>query len=123
MSDVIWRHTSTVQGVFRIYPGTRMPHVFDPATRPWYRRGLASQGRLGLTTPYLDAASGHRISTLASPVFAGRANGSLIACTSGAQCVSGRCYSGHCSSTQLEGVAGIDFIYKDFQTMLSQTMY
>lgn len=122
LSNILWRYTSTVQGVFRIYPGTRMPHAFDPTTRQWYRRGLASRGKLGLTTPYLDAAAGLRISTLAAPVFAGRTNDSLVECSNSAECPLGRCYGGYCSSTQMEGVAGIDLTYEDFQSLVTQTM-
>jgi len=41
-TTTLWRFTSTVQGVFRIFPGTRMPHLFNPTRRSWYRRGVAS---------------------------------------------------------------------------------
>ena len=121
-TDVVWRYTSTVQGVFRIYPGTRMPHRFNPTTRPWFQRGLSSKGRLALTTPYLDAASAQRISTIASPVFAGRGTTDLEACSSGASCESGYCYDGYCATTQIEGVAGIDFLYEDLQSSLATSM-
>jgi len=43
-ADIVWTYAATVQGVFRIYPGTRMPHAFDPTRRPWFMRSVASQG-------------------------------------------------------------------------------
>ena len=55
-------------------------------------------------------------------MFAGRQQDGLVACTSGSDCESGRCYDSFCSEKQIEGVSGIDILYADFQTSLTSTM-
>ena len=34
-SNVVWRHFTTPNGVFRIYPGIQIPDWYDPTTREW----------------------------------------------------------------------------------------
>jgi methyl-accepting chemotaxis protein len=54
-------------GVFTGRPAVAMPAGYDPRTRPWYQ-GVQSKGSSILTEPYIDAASGGLIMSLATPV-------------------------------------------------------
>ena len=35
-NNIIWRHYTTLSGVFRIFPGIQLPEHYDPTTREWY---------------------------------------------------------------------------------------
>lgn len=54
------------QGTFTIRPDTKMPDGFDPRVRPWYKGAQASNGST-LTEPYIDAATGQLIISVATP--------------------------------------------------------
>jgi hypothetical protein len=97
LSDVIWTYYGTINGVFRIFPGTRMrmisslyfplssvsshPSVslpslpsargYDPSRRPWYYRGFAGGSKLSLSSPYIDAAGAGKVITLSRAVYEG----------------------------------------------------
>jgi methyl-accepting chemotaxis protein len=53
-------------GSFTIRPKVQMPAEFDPRLRPWYQ-GALSAGGTTLTEPYVDAATGGLIITIATP--------------------------------------------------------
>lgn len=53
------------QGSFIIRPDAKMPDGFDPRVRPWYK-GAQSSSTSTLTEPYIDAASGGLIISIAS---------------------------------------------------------
>ncbi|MCE0461968.1 methyl-accepting chemotaxis protein [Pseudomonas sp. 20TX0172] len=53
------------QGHFTIRPDTKMPDGFDPRVRPWYQ-GAQSSSTATLTEPYIDAASGGLIISIAT---------------------------------------------------------
>lgn len=53
-------------GSFTIRPKVQMPAEFDPRVRPWYQ-GALSAGGTTLTEPYVDAATGGLIITIATP--------------------------------------------------------
>ncbi|MHA3886971.1 methyl-accepting chemotaxis protein [Stutzerimonas degradans] len=57
-------------GSFLLRPYDEMPADFDPRTRPWYKDALAAGGST-LTEPYVDAASGQLILTIATPAKSG----------------------------------------------------
>jgi len=53
------------QGRFTIRPDTKMPDGFDPRVRPWYQ-GAQSSSTATLTEPYIDAAGGGLIISIAT---------------------------------------------------------
>jgi methyl-accepting chemotaxis protein len=54
------------QGTFTIRPDTKMPDGFDPRVRLWYKGAQTSNGST-LTEPYIDAATGQLIISIATP--------------------------------------------------------
>ncbi|NWE14963.1 methyl-accepting chemotaxis protein [Pseudomonas yamanorum] len=54
------------KGGFVIRPDTKMPDGFDPRVRPWYKGAQSSNGST-LTEPYIDAATGQLIISIATP--------------------------------------------------------
>lgn len=54
------------QGAFTIRPDTKMPDGFDPRVRLWYKGAQSSNGST-LTEPYIDAATGQLIISIATP--------------------------------------------------------
>lgn len=63
-------------GSFTMRPESEMPADYDPTTRPWYS-ATREVGATILTEPYLDAATGDLIITVATPSGAGVAGGDL----------------------------------------------
>ena len=55
-------------GSFAMQPPDKMPEGYDPRTRPWYKDAV-NAGKSVLTEPYIDAATGQLIITIASPVL------------------------------------------------------
>ncbi|MEB2515991.1 methyl-accepting chemotaxis protein [Pseudomonas sp. YuFO20] len=53
-------------GHFTIRPDAKMPDGFDPRVRPWYK-GAQNSSTPTLTEPYVDAATGQTIISLAMP--------------------------------------------------------
>jgi methyl-accepting chemotaxis protein len=51
-------------GHFTIRPDAKMPDGFDPRVRPWYK-GAENGGTATLTEPYIDAATGQTIISMA----------------------------------------------------------
>ena len=54
------------KGGFTIRPDAKMPDGFDPRVRPWYKGAQSSNGST-LTEPYIDAATGQLIISIATP--------------------------------------------------------
>ena len=52
-------------GHFTIRPDTKMPEGFDPRVRPWYK-GAEGSSTSTLTEPYIDAATGQLIISIAT---------------------------------------------------------
>ncbi|CAH0142238.1 methyl-accepting chemotaxis protein [Pseudomonas mediterranea] len=67
------------KGSFIIRPDAKMPDGFDPRVRPWYK-GAESSATATLTEPYIDAASGGLIISIAS---ASRNNGQSVGVVGG----------------------------------------
>lgn len=63
-------------GSFTMRPESDMPADYDPRTRPWYS-ATRDLGATVLTEPYLDAATGDLIITVATPSGDGVAGGDL----------------------------------------------
>ncbi|WP_417779994.1 methyl-accepting chemotaxis protein [Stutzerimonas xanthomarina] len=57
-------------GQFTMRPEDEMPAGYDPRTRPWYKEAVAADGST-LTEPYMDAATGALIITIATPAREG----------------------------------------------------
>lgn len=57
-------------GRFTMRPEDEMPAGYDPRTRPWYKDAVAAGGST-LTEPYVDAATGALIITIATPALDG----------------------------------------------------
>ncbi len=57
-------------GRFTMRPEDEMPAGYDPRTRPWYKDAVAAGGTT-LTEPYVDAATGELIITIATPARSG----------------------------------------------------
>ncbi|HBM09578.1 methyl-accepting chemotaxis protein [Pseudomonas sp. Choline-3u-10] len=57
-------------GRFTMRPEDEMPAGYDPRTRPWYEDAVAAGGTT-LTEPYVDAATGELIITIATPARSG----------------------------------------------------
>jgi methyl-accepting chemotaxis protein len=53
-------------GAFTMRPDDKMPDGYDPRTRPWFMDAQAAGGTT-LTEPYIDAATGGMIITIATP--------------------------------------------------------
>ncbi|PAU52918.1 chemotaxis protein [Pseudomonas sp. PIC25] len=65
-----YTYLGTEDGSFTMRPDDQMPEGYDPRTRPWYKDAVAAGGST-LTEPYVDAASGKLIITIATPARQG----------------------------------------------------
>ncbi|MGB3597117.1 MAG: methyl-accepting chemotaxis protein, partial [Pseudomonas neustonica] len=59
-------YLGAANGDFTMRPDSAMPADYDPRTRPWFKDAKAS-GKTILTAPYVDAATGDLIMTIATP--------------------------------------------------------
>ena len=66
-STFMFSYFGEPDGSFLMRPAEVMPADYDPRSRPWYRDAVAA-GRSTLTEPYVDAASGELVITIATPV-------------------------------------------------------
>lgn len=120
-------YIGTNAGVIRAFPGVRWPRRYDPTTRPYYHRAVASRGTLAISYAYYDAAGAGKVVTLSEVLYLGRRSDNTsfectksanrterCPCTSMSECETGRCERGRCVGTQVEGVVGIDIRYDDF---------
>jgi methyl-accepting chemotaxis protein len=65
-SSFAFTYLGTESGDFTMRPDEEMPADYDPRVRPWYKDAMAAGGTT-LTEPYVDAATGELIITIATP--------------------------------------------------------
>lgn len=73
-------YIGTNAGVIRAYPGVRWPRRYDPTTRPYYHRAVASRGSLALSYAYYDAAGAGKIITLSEVLYLGKRSDNSSEC-------------------------------------------
>ncbi|MEH6493113.1 methyl-accepting chemotaxis protein [Halopseudomonas sp.] len=69
-------YLGSATGEFTMRPESEMPADYDPRTRPWFKDATAA-GKTVLTAPYVDAATGALIMTIATPAGRGVVGGDL----------------------------------------------
>ncbi|HSC85071.1 MAG TPA: cache domain-containing protein, partial [Pseudomonas sp.] len=62
----VFTYLGSADGVMTMHPNNTLPENYDPRTRPWYKDAMAAGGST-LTEPYVDAATGALIMTIATP--------------------------------------------------------
>ena len=65
-STFAFSYLGSADGAFTMRPDEKMPDDYDPRVRPWYKDAMAA-GATTLTEPYVDAATGALIITIATP--------------------------------------------------------
>ncbi|MEK1904209.1 MAG: methyl-accepting chemotaxis protein [Pseudomonas sp.] len=65
-STFVFTYLGSADGSFTMRPEEAMPADYDARTRPWYKDAMSAGGST-LTEPYVDAASGELIITIATP--------------------------------------------------------
>ena len=65
-STFAFSYLGSEDGAFTMRPDEKMPEGYDPRVRPWYKDAMAAGGTT-LTEPYVDAATGELIITIATP--------------------------------------------------------
>ncbi|OHC51519.1 MAG: chemotaxis protein, partial [Pseudomonadales bacterium RIFCSPLOWO2_02_FULL_63_210] len=65
-STFAFSYLGSADGAFTMRPDEKMPDDYDPRSRPWYKDAMAA-GATTLTEPYVDAATGELIITIATP--------------------------------------------------------
>ncbi|AKN29705.1 chemotaxis protein [Clostridium carboxidivorans P7] len=66
--DILGVYYGTSSGKFTIYPNAKMPDGYDATKRDWYKQALDNKGKVIITPPYKDAATGNSVVTLAKTV-------------------------------------------------------
>ncbi|PRR83640.1 Methyl-accepting chemotaxis protein McpC [Clostridium vincentii] len=66
--DILCMYYGTASGKYSNYPATKMTDGFDATKRPWYTQALEHKGEVVITPPYVDAATGDNVVTLARAV-------------------------------------------------------
>ncbi|SDS13462.1 methyl-accepting chemotaxis protein [Halopseudomonas sabulinigri] len=69
-------YLGSATGEFTMRPESEMPADYDPRTRPWFKDAKTA-GKTILTAPYVDAATGALIMTIATPAGSGVVGGDL----------------------------------------------
>lgn len=64
-------YMGTDSGEMLLFPKQELPQGFDPRERAWYKDALASNGKAIITNPYVDAATGDLLVTVAQAVSDG----------------------------------------------------
>ncbi len=65
-STFMFSYLGGQDGSFLMRPAEEMPADYDPRSRPWYKDAIAAGGST-LTEPYVDAASGELVISIATP--------------------------------------------------------
>lgn len=73
--DILGVYYGTSSGKFTIYPNAKMPDGYDSTKRDWYKQALNNKGKVIITPPYKDAATGNNVVTLAKTV---EKNGQIV---------------------------------------------
>ncbi|XP_065176178.1 VWFA and cache domain-containing protein 1-like isoform X2 [Sycon ciliatum] len=66
--SVVWRYIGSIDGMFRIIPGTQLPTAYDHLRRDWFTRALSNPGDITLSPPYLDAFGAGYVATLSQSI-------------------------------------------------------
>lgn len=67
-STVLYSYMGTQDKQMFIYPKLEFPAGYDPTSRPWYKDAEANFGKIIITEPYKDAASGQLVVTVAKAI-------------------------------------------------------
>ncbi|WDC84101.1 cache domain-containing protein [Caloramator sp. mosi_1] len=67
-TTVLYSYMGTEDKQMFIYPKVEFPAGYDPTTRPWYKEAEANFGKIIITEPYKDAASGQLVVTVAKAI-------------------------------------------------------
>ena len=59
--DILDSYFGTESGKFAVYPNAQMPDGYDARKRSWYEEGVKANGKVAITSPYVDAASGNTV--------------------------------------------------------------
>lgn len=65
-STFMFSYLGGQDGSFLMRPAEEMPADYDPRSRPWYKDAISAGGST-LTEPYVDAASGELVISIATP--------------------------------------------------------
>ena len=139
---IIWKYVGTASGVSFFFPGHRLPHSYDPRTRPWYHQAYDIKSRAVPTvvsSPYLDISGSGKVVTVASTVFDSKSTipaGSETPCTSYLDCCEAdgecrlACYNDNgpcldegevgctCSASSVHAVVAADVPYSAFHGLV-----
>ncbi|CAB3383602.1 Hypothetical predicted protein [Cloeon dipterum] len=69
---IVRSFAATPSGIFQVYPGSGLDHMYDPTRQPWYTRALKFPGQVVLSTPYLDPGGAGYIVTISHTVYEGQ---------------------------------------------------
>lgn len=64
--EFLYTYVGTSSGIMLIQPESELPEDYDPRTRPWYQKAKEQLGEAIITEPYVDAANGDIVVTIAS---------------------------------------------------------
>lgn len=73
--DILSIYYGTASGKFSLYPSEKMPDGYDATTRTWYKQAIENKGKVIITPPYKDAATGDNVITIAQAV---EKNGQIV---------------------------------------------
>ena len=59
--DILDSYFGTESGKFAVYPNAQMPDGYDARKRSWYEEGVKANGKVAITSPYVDAGSGNTV--------------------------------------------------------------
>ena len=59
--DIVDSYFGTESGKFSIYAETQEADCYDTKKRSWYEEGVKANGKVTITSPYVDAASGNTV--------------------------------------------------------------
>ncbi|MES2821567.1 MAG: methyl-accepting chemotaxis protein [Pseudomonadota bacterium] len=92
-STFTFSYLGTQDGAFTMRPDETMPADYDPRTRPWYKDAVKAGGTT-LTEPYVDAATGELIITIATPAKAAGVVGGDLSLQTLVQIINGLDFDG-----------------------------
>ncbi|CDF57803.1 methyl-accepting chemotaxis protein [Thermobrachium celere] len=65
---VLYAYIGTQDKQMIMFPKEQLPEGYDPTTRPWYKTAEANFGKIIVTDPYNDAATGQIVVTVAKAI-------------------------------------------------------
>ncbi|MEH7235774.1 methyl-accepting chemotaxis protein [Bacillus sp. JJ1562] len=66
--DIVTIFSGTKDGNMLLYPNASLPEDFDPREREWYKQAIANPGKVIITEPYEDLATGSILVTIAQTI-------------------------------------------------------